>query len=258
MIEDLLDIVKKLLEWITERISEEGGPAYVSPRTLRNMIVLSDIAYPKIESDGSFDLDWVMEETGSDNLVGKSYRIERSRNYNLLREGYELAFVVWSNFRRSRLHNNLTEWAVNYLNSQLQIVWNTQSYKDVHDLMVYKFKVRSSERMERYIPEAVVFEWFKKAFRDIGIPFFVAGRGNPNWWPPDFFEWSQYKFDNVLHRFRDLANIRDLMEAGTILPENVTMEELMDLRRTLRELVYRATGIALNGPENVDERVNSE
>lgn len=258
MIEHPLDGVTRIREWVTERISEEGGPAYVSPRTLRDMSVLSDLAYPKIEIDGNFNIDWIMEETGSDDLVGKSYRIERSRNYGLLREGYELAFVAWSNFRGSRLHDSLTEWAENYENSQIQIVWNTQSYKDVHDLMVYKFNVRSSERMERYIPEAVVFEWFKKVFRDIGIPFFVAGRGNPNWWPPDFFEWSQYKFDNVLHRLRDLGRIRDLMEARTILPENVTMEELMDLRQTLRELVYRATGIALNGPNDVDESTSSE
>lgn len=258
MIKHPLDGVARIREWITERISEEGGPAYVSPRALRTMNVLSNFTYPKIERDDSFDIDWIMEVTGSDNLVGKRYRSERSRNYNLLRDGYELALVVWSHFRRSRLHDNLTEWAENYLNSQLEIVWNTQSYKDVHDLMVYKFNVRSSARMESYIPEAVVFEWFRKAFRDIGIPFFIAGRGNPNWWPPDFFEWSQYKFDNVLDRLRDLGRIRDLYEAGTILPENVTMDELMDLRRTLRELVYRATGIALNGPEDMDESVRSE
>lgn len=258
MIEHPLDGVTRIREWITERISEEGGPAYVSIRALRAMNVLSNLAYPKIESDGNFNIDWIMEATGSDNLPGKSYRIKRSRNYNLLRDGYELALVVWSHFRRSRLHDSLTEWAENYLNSQIKIVWDTQSYKDVHDLMVYKFNVRSSARMERYIPEAVVFEWFKKAFRDIGIPFFVAGRGNPNWWPPDFFEWSQYKFDNVLDRLRDLGRIRDLYEAATILPENVTMDELMELRRTLRELVYRATGIALNGPNDVDESASSE
>lgn len=258
MVEHPLNGVTRIREWITERISEEGGPAYVSMRTLRAMSVLSDLSYPKTDSDGSFNIDWVMEVTGGDNLLGKQYRIERSRKYNLLRDGYELALVVWSHFRRDRLHDNLTAWAENYLNSQLTIVWDTQSYKDVHDLMVYKFKARSSARMERYIPEAVVFEWFKKAFRDIGIPFFVAGRGNPNWWPPDFFEWSQYKFDNVLHRLIDLGRIRDLYEAGTILPENVTMEELMDLRRILRELVIRATGIALNGPDYVDESASSE
>jgi len=257
MIENPLDGVARIREWITERISEEGGPAYVSPRTLRAMTVLSNLAYPKIESDGSFDIDWVMELTGGDNLLGKLYRIERRKNYNLLRDGYELALVVWSHLRRDRLHDNLTSWAENYLNSQIKIVWDTQAYKDVHDLMVYKFKVRSSARMERYIPEAVVFEWFKKAFRDLGIPFFVAGRGNPNWWPPDFFEWSQYKFDNVLHRLIDLGRIRDLYDAGTILPENVTMGELLDLRQALRELVYRAAGRALNGPDDVDERTNS-
>ena len=258
MNEHPLNGVARIREWITERISEEGGPAYISLRALRAMTVLSNLAYPKIEKDGTFDIDWIMKETGSDNLPGKSYRIKRRKNYNLLRNGYELALVVWSHLRRDRLHDNLTSWAENYLNSQIKIVWDTQSYKDVHDLMVYKFKARSSARMERYIPEAVVFEWFKKAFRDIGIPFFVAGRGNPNWWPPDFFEWSQYKFDNVLHRLIDLGRIRDLYEAGTILPENVTMEELMDLRRTLRELVVRAIGTALNGPDDVNESASSE
>lgn len=250
MVEYPPDLVKQIQDYIAERISQEGGDAYISPENHRDLNDLADLTYPRCDDEESFSLQWLMEETGNENLPGRRFTSKRSSYYTQLRQGYRLALLVWSNFRRSNLHTNHIAWTINYLNGPLEEIWKSQSWKDAHDLMVYRLKAKSSLRMETYIPEAVVFEFFKKAFREIGIPFFVAGRGNPYWWPPDFFEWSTYKFDNILHRLQDLRNIEDVLDAGTILPEGFTAQELMDLRQSLRQLVLRAATAALDGPSS--------
>jgi len=247
MIEHPPECVNLIRNYVIERVSEEGTPVYISPESLSSLNLLSDLTYPKTDIDDSFNIDWLMKATGNNNLRGKRYRTKRGRYYAQLRLGYERALMVWIPFRISKLHTNILEWVVNYLNSDLAKVWKSQSWKDLHDLMVYKLKARSSGRMEGYIPEAVVFMYFQNAFRDIGIPFFVAGRGNPEWWTPDFFDWSQYKFDNIIAGMSGIR-IDDLITAGTVLPEGFTAEELLDLRRRLRELVLRAADRALNGP----------
>ena len=247
MIEHPPGWVSLIREWIIDRISEEGSHLYISPESLRSLNLLSDLTYPQSDIDDKFNIDWLMEATGNDNLRGKLYRIKRGEYYTRLRLGYERALMLWIPFRVSDRHTSCMEWVVNYLNSELAEVWKSQSWKDVHDLMVYKLRARSSGRMEEYIPEAVVFRYFQDAFRDIGIPFFIAGRGNPDWWNPDFFDWSQYKFDNIIAGMSGIR-IDDLLTAGTILPAGFTAEELMDLRRRLRELVLRAADRALNGP----------
>lgn len=247
MVESPPDFVSQIRDYIIERISEDGVPVYISPEMLSNLTILSDLTYPKTDIDDHFKIDWLMEVTGNDNLRGKRYRIKRGEYYSQLRFAYERALMVWVPFRISRLHKKIIAWVVNYLNNDLEKIWKSQSWKNLHDIMVYEIKARTPAEMERYIPEAVVFMYYQAAFRDIGLPFFVAGRGNPDWWNPDFFDWSQYKFDNIIAGMSGIR-IDDLITAGTVLPAGFTAEELMDLRRRLRELVLRAADRALNGP----------
>lgn len=243
------DFVRRIRDYISDRITQEGGPTYISPEALSNLNDLSNITYPRCDDEESFRLRWLMETTGNDNLPALQYKSKYGEYYGKLRKGYDVAYFLWSDFRRGALHRNIFQYAMNYLTVNADYIWNSDTWHEVYDLMVHRWRLRTARRMERYIPEAIVFDRFKQAYRTEGLPFFIAGRGRRDWRSPDFFQWSQYKFDNVLHRLSDLANIDHLLNAGTILPEGVTVQELMDLRQSLRRLVVRAASSAFNGTD---------